>query len=103
MLSADVTRRLIERFTVETRPVEGVPAALASLTPREVDVLRLLARGLSNAEIAAELVLAESTVKTHVVHILEKLGLRDRTQAAIAAYEAGLVRPGGTGSVGPRS
>lgn len=95
MLSGELTRRLIERFaSAPPDPGEGWRRALRALTSREVDVLRLVARGRSNTEIAAELHVAESTVKTHVVHILEKLGLRDRTQAAVAAYEAGLVRPG---------
>ena len=95
MLSSDLTRRLIERFA------PGEPAAghrlapqLGVLTTRETEVLRLVARGMSNSEIAQTLVVAESTVKTHVVHILEKLALRDRTQAAVVAYESGLVRPG---------
>jgi DNA-binding NarL/FixJ family response regulator len=84
-----VTRRLIERFAgaVPTPP----SPALGELTPRELEVLRLVARGLSNAEIAAELVLSEHTAKTHVAHILDKLDLRDRVQAVVLAYESGIV------------
>jgi DNA-binding NarL/FixJ family response regulator len=91
LFSAGVTRRLIERFAQL-----GTAAApsLAELSPREVEVLRLIARGNSNAEIAAVLVVSEHTVKTHVARILQKLHLRDRTQAVIAAYESGLLRPG---------
>jgi len=87
-----VTRRLIERFagSRDTRP----PAALDELTPRELEVLRLIARGLSNAEIAASLVVSEHTVKTHTAHILRKLDLRDRVQAVVLAYESRLVQPG---------
>ena len=85
-----VTRRLIERFA-GTGPAPP-PPALVQLTPREVEVLRLIARGLSNAEIAAELVLSEHTAKTHVAHILDKLDLRDRVQAVVLAYESGMVR-----------
>jgi DNA-binding NarL/FixJ family response regulator len=87
-----VTRRLIERFA--GAPPRQPPPALAELTPRELEVLRLLARGLSNAEIAAQLVLSEHTAKTHVAHILGKLGLRDRVQAVVRAYESGIVRAG---------
>jgi DNA-binding NarL/FixJ family response regulator/class 3 adenylate cyclase len=94
LLAPQITRRLIERFTVAVRPApDSVPARLAGLTARELDVLRLLARGLSNAEIAAELVLGENTIKTHVAHVLGKLGLRDRVQAVVLAYETGLVAP----------
>ena len=85
-----VTRRLIERFA-GAAPQPPAPA-LAELTPRELEVLRLLARGLSNAEIAAELVVSEHTAKTHVAHILNKLDLRDRVQAVVIAYESGVVR-----------
>jgi DNA-binding NarL/FixJ family response regulator len=85
-----VTRRLIERFAGAV-PQEP-PPALGELTPRELEVLRLVARGLSNAEIAAELVLSEHTAKTHVAHILDKLDLRDRVQAVVLAYESGIVR-----------
>jgi DNA-binding NarL/FixJ family response regulator len=88
-----VTRRLIERFASLGEP-SAPPEAVETLTAREVEVLRLLARGRSNAEIAAELVLSEHTVKTHVAHVLAKLDLRDRIQAVILAYECGLVRPG---------
>jgi len=94
MLSGELTRRLIERFAAQVSPAGRGPTALAALTAREVEVLRLVAHARSNAEIAASLHLAESTVKTHIVHILEKLALRDRTQAAVIAYEFGLVRPG---------
>ena len=94
LLAPSVTRRLIEQFARVARPAPGeVPAALAELTPRELDVLRLAARGLSNAEIADRLVLGENTVKTHVARVLRKLGLRDRTQAVVVAYETGLVTP----------
>jgi len=89
-LFAPAVTRLIERFT-GAAPQKPTPA-LAELTPRELEVLRLLARGLSNAEIAAELVLSEHTAKTHVAHILNKLDLRDRVQAVVLAYESGIVR-----------
>ena len=91
LFSPAVTRRLIERFA-SLDANEPAPPALEGLTTREVEVLRLVARGLSNAEVAAELVVSEHTVKTHVARILAKLDLRDRTQAVIAAYESGLVR-----------
>jgi DNA-binding NarL/FixJ family response regulator len=95
LLAPAVTRRLIGEFT-RLRPVSGTPplAVLGTLTPRETEVLRLVAEGMSNPEIARRLVVTEETVKTHVSHILAKLGLRDRTQAVIAAYESGLVVPG---------
>jgi DNA-binding NarL/FixJ family response regulator len=95
LLAPEITRRLIEEFARAPRPVPGeLPERLAELTQRELDVLRLAARGFSNAEIAAELVLGESTIKTHVGRILHKLGLRDRVQAVVLAYETGLVAPG---------
>jgi DNA-binding NarL/FixJ family response regulator len=94
LLAPSVTKRLIEDF-VKAQPVRVVkPAALGALTERETEVLRLIAQGLSNGEIAGHLVLAEQTVKTHVSRVLMKLGLRDRAQAVIAAYESGLVVPG---------
>jgi DNA-binding NarL/FixJ family response regulator len=94
LFSAGVTRRLIERFA--QLGTAAPPPGLDELSPRELEVLRLIARGNSNAEIAAQLVLSEHTVKTHVARILQKLDLRDRTQAVIVAYESGLVRPGDT-------
>jgi DNA-binding NarL/FixJ family response regulator/class 3 adenylate cyclase len=94
LLAPSITRRLVERFARVARPeADAVPAALAELTSRELEVLRLVARGLSNAEIAAELVVGDNTVKTHVAHVLNKLGLRDRVQAVVLAYETGLVAP----------
>ncbi|HEY5987768.1 MAG TPA: response regulator transcription factor [Streptosporangiaceae bacterium] len=94
LLAPDITRRLIEQFVHRPPPGSAVPPALGELTPREVEVLRLLARGLSNAEIADALVVGETTVRTHVARILAKLGARDRVQAVVAAYESGLVQPG---------
>jgi len=92
LLAPSITRRLIEQFARAARPEpDGVPSAMSELTARELEVLRLVARGLSNAEIAAELVLGDNTVKTHVARILAKLGLRDRVQAVVLAYETGLV------------
>jgi DNA-binding NarL/FixJ family response regulator len=104
LLAPAVTRRLISEFA-RLRPQDGAggpgapagpgrPAALAALTPRETEVLRLVAEGLSNTEIGGRLVVTEETVKTHVSRILAKLGLRDRTQAVVVAYESGLVVPG---------
>jgi DNA-binding NarL/FixJ family response regulator len=94
LLAPTVTRRLIAEFARLRRPAEPRPAALDSLTPRETEVLRRLAEGLSNPEIAARLAVTEETVKTHVSRLLTKLGLRDRTQAVVTAYETGLVIPG---------
>lgn len=85
---------MIGRFAQAARPrPDSVPAALSELTARELEVLRLVAGGLSNTEIADRLVLGENTVKTHVAHVLSKLGLRDRVQAVVLAYETGLVTP----------
>lgn len=97
LLAPSVTRRLVEEFATRHRPAKGSAARLDVLTERETEVLRAIARGMSNAEIAGSLFLGESTVKTHVGHILDKLGLRDRVQAVILAYEAGLVQPGQPG------
>jgi DNA-binding NarL/FixJ family response regulator len=102
LLAPGVTRRLISEFA-RLRPASSgassgvagaVPSAVSALTPRETEVLRLVAEGLSNTEIARRLVVTEETVKTHVSRLLAKLGLRDRTQAVVAAYESGLVVPG---------
>jgi len=99
LLAPTVTRRLIEEFARIGPGRRTPPSELDELTPRELEVLRLLARGMSNAEIAAALVLGDTTVKTHVTHVLGKLGLRDRVQAVVLAYESGLVTPGqGPGS-----
>jgi DNA-binding NarL/FixJ family response regulator len=100
LLAPTVTRRLISEFALmRHRPDARSTAALAALTPRETQVLRLVAEGLSNQEISARLVVTEETVKTHVSRVLGKLGLRDRTQAVVTAYESGLVVPrsGGPG------
>jgi DNA-binding NarL/FixJ family response regulator len=96
LLSPRVTTRLIEAFCRQPATPPTPPAALDELTPREQDVLALLARGLSNVEIAERLVVSRGTVKTHVERILMKLNLRDRIQAVVLAYEAGLVTPGKT-------
>ena len=93
LLAPSITKRLIEQFA-RSAPASTPPEALAELTPREAEVLVLVASGLSNGEIADELVLSHATVKTHVKRILFKLGLRDRVQAVVLAYEAGLVYPG---------
>ncbi|MGW2516427.1 response regulator [Streptomyces sp. NPDC001617] len=96
VLSPRITHRLLDRFAHLGAPAEApVPAQLDALTGRELDVLRALTRGLSNAEIALELGVGEATVKTHVAHILEKYDLRDRVQAVILAYDSGLVVPRG--------
>jgi DNA-binding NarL/FixJ family response regulator len=94
LLAPSVTRRLIEQVVSAGLAPSMGPRGTPELTPREREVLVLLARGRSNAEIATDLVLAEQTVKTHVSHVLTKLGLRDRAQAVVHAYETGLVRPG---------
>jgi DNA-binding NarL/FixJ family response regulator len=94
LLAPSVTRRLIAELARRPERRPSLPPALASLTAREREVLERLARGLSNAEIAEELYVGEATVKSHVAHVLMKLGLRDRVQAAIFAYEAGIVTPG---------
>lgn len=93
LLAPGVTRRLIDEFASQHRPATPTSKALRFLTPRETEVLRLIAEGLSNVEIAERLVVTEETVKTHVSRILNKLGLRDRTQAVVTAYESGLVVP----------
>lgn len=94
LLAPEITRRLIDRFLQGAPPGSPPPAALAELTARELDVLRQIARGLSNAEIAGTLYITEGTVKTHVARVLMKLDLRDRVQAVVFAYEHGLVQPG---------
>jgi DNA-binding NarL/FixJ family response regulator len=94
LLAPSVTRRLIEEFSKGPRAAQEKPAALDELTPRELEVFGLIARGMSNHEIAEELVVSETTVKTHVARVLMKLGVRDRVQAVVLAYESGLVAPG---------
>jgi DNA-binding NarL/FixJ family response regulator len=100
LLSPAITRRLIEQYVRRPPPGER-PSELADLTDRELEVLKLLARGLSNAEIAARLYLGTSTVKSHVNRILSKLDRRDRVQAVVLAYESGLIQPGDGGSDEP--
>ncbi len=96
LLAPSITRRLIQEFAT-ARPAAGPPPkGLDELTARELEVFRLVARGLSNAEIAAELIVSETTVKTHVARMLMKLGIRDRVQAVVLAYEAGIAVPGQT-------
>jgi DNA-binding CsgD family transcriptional regulator len=96
LLSPSVTRRLIEAFVRDHPRASSPPAELEELTARELEILRLVARGLSNAEIAEHLVVSSTTVKTHVAHVLSKLGLRDRVQAVVFAYDGGIVgRDGG--------
>jgi DNA-binding NarL/FixJ family response regulator len=94
LLAPSVTRRLIQRFADQPAPKKVDAKSLGRLTDRETEVLRLLARGLSNAQIATELVVSETTVKSHVAHLLMKLGLHDRVQAVVLAYETGFVQPG---------
>ena len=98
LLAPSVTRRLIQEFV--RRPPDTLRSSapeLARLTAREVEVLQMMARGRSNTEIATDLFVSETTVKTHVAHVLAKLGLRDRVQAVVFAYEAGIVLPGDSG------
>ena len=97
LLSPSITRRLIQEFASATPSPPEPPAGLGELTARELEVFKLVARGLSNAEIAAELVVSETTVKTHVARVLMKLGIRDRVQAVVLAYECGVAVPGRTG------
>ncbi len=94
LIAPAMVRRLVEMFVARPAPATGVPEAFAEASERELDVLRLVARGLSNAEIADELVVGEATVKSHVTSLLRKQGLRDRVQLVVAAYESGLVVPG---------
>ncbi len=93
LIAPTITKRLIEQFARHAPP-RTPPPELQELTPRELEILTLIARGLSNSEIATDLVLSQATVKTHVKRVLSKLGLRDRVQAVVLAYEAGLVTPG---------
>lgn len=94
LLAPAVIRRLIERFCGEPPPGDGLPESMAELTARELEVLKLVARGLSNRQIGESLFLSEATVKTHLAHVYAKLGVRDRVQAVVLAYETGLVHPG---------
>jgi DNA-binding NarL/FixJ family response regulator len=99
LLAPSITRRLIQEFSRTPPAQRGLPPTLEELTPRELEVFKLLARGMSNAEVAAELVVSETTVKTHVARILMKLGVRDRVQAVVLAYESGLIAPGDSAPV----
>lgn len=94
LLAPDITRRLVDRFVTGLRPNTPASPELEELTARELEVLKLVASGLSNAEIAETLFVSDGTVKTHVAHILSKLGLRDRVQIVVFAYECGIVEPG---------
>jgi DNA-binding NarL/FixJ family response regulator len=96
LLAPSVTKRLIHEFSRGAVSQRSAPPELEELTPRELEVFRLMARGMSNAEIAAELIVSETTVKTHVARVLMKLGVRDRVQAVVLAYESGVVAPGAT-------
>ncbi len=96
LLAPAITRRLVQDFCRRPAPNASLPAAVANLTERELQVFRLLARGLSNSEIAVSIYLGETTVKSHVARVLTKLGLRDRAQAIVFAYESGAVTPGET-------
>jgi len=100
LLAPAITRRLVEQYVRRPRPGAERPPRLEALTERELDVLRLIARGRPNTEIAAALFLSETTVKTHITHLFTKLDIRDRAQAVVLAYESGLVEPG-TGSASP--
>ncbi len=100
LLSPSITRRLIEEFSASRAPIALAPE-LDELSPRELEVFRLLATGKTNGEIAAELIIGETTVKTHVTRILMKLGVRDRVQAVVLAYESRLVSPGRLTKIGP--
>ena len=95
LVAPAITQRLLGQFVARPKPGARAPESLSRLTDRELDVLREVARGLSNAEIAATLFVSEATVKTHLTRVLAKLGLRDRAQAVVVAYECGLVQPGG--------
>jgi DNA-binding NarL/FixJ family response regulator len=94
LLAPAITRRLVEQYLRRPPPGARTPLGLGELTDRELDVLRLVARGRSNQQIADTLFLGESTVKTHLTHLFAKLGLRDRAQAVVLAYESGLIQPG---------
>ncbi len=94
LLAPEITRRMIEEYVRRPRPGDTVPVGLEALTPRELEVLGLIARGQSNAEIGATLFLSEPTIKTHVTRLLAKIGVRDRVQAVVYAYECGLAQPG---------
>ncbi len=96
LLAPSVTKRLIQEFARGAPAHQGERPEIGELTPRELEVFKLMARGMSNAEIAAELVVSETTVKTHVARVLMKLGVRDRVQAVVLAYESGVVEPGAT-------